>query len=47
VADAGADVFVSGSGIFGMPDYAKTIAVMKKNISPQRAQRSQRGNNRK
>jgi ribulose-phosphate 3-epimerase len=41
VADAGADVFVSGSGIFGMPDYAKTIAVMRKNISPQRAQRSQ------
>ena len=42
VAKAGADVFVSGSGIFGTPDYAKTIAVMRKNISPQRAQRSQR-----
>ncbi len=41
VAEAGADVFVSGSGIFGTPDYAKTIAVMRKNISPQRAQRSQ------
>jgi len=39
VANAGADVFVSGSGIFGTPDYAKTIAVMRKNISPQRAQR--------
>ena len=42
VAKAGADVFVSGSGIFGTPDYAKTIAVMRKNISPQRAQSSQR-----
>ena len=39
VADAGADVFVSGSGIFGRPDYTKTIAVMRKNISPQRTQR--------
>ncbi len=42
VADAGADVFVSGSGIFGTPDYAKTIAAMKEIISPPRAQRSQR-----
>jgi ribulose-phosphate 3-epimerase len=42
VAKAGADVFVSGSGIFGTPDYAKTIAIMRKNISPQRAQRSRR-----
>jgi ribulose-phosphate 3-epimerase len=42
VADAGADVFVSGSGIFGRPDYEKTIAVMRKNISPQRAQSSRR-----
>jgi ribulose-phosphate 3-epimerase len=42
VADAGADVFVSGSGIFGMPDYAKTIAAMRKIISPQRSQSSQR-----
>jgi ribulose-phosphate 3-epimerase len=42
VADAGADVFVSGSGIFGTPDYAKTIAAMRKNISPQRAQNSRR-----
>jgi len=42
VADAGADVFVSGSGIFGMPDYAKTIAAMRGNISPQRAQSSRR-----
>jgi len=47
VANAGADVFVSGSGIFGTPDYAKTIAVMRKNISPQRTQSSQRENNRK
>ena len=42
VADAGADVFVSGSGIFGRPDYAKTIAAMRGNISPQRAQSSRR-----
>jgi len=47
VANAGADVFVSGSGIFGTPDYAKTIAVMRKNISPQRTPSSQRENNRK
>ena len=32
VADAGADVFVSGSGIFGTPDYAKTITAMKEII---------------
>ena len=32
VAKAGANVIVSGSGIFGMKDYAKTIAAMKKNI---------------
>ena len=46
VADAGADVFVSGSGIFGTPDYAKTIAAMREAIqgtaSPQRAQSSQK-----
>jgi ribulose-phosphate 3-epimerase len=42
VADAGADVFVSGSGIFGTPDYAKTIAAMKEIISPPRTQKSQR-----
>jgi len=42
VADAGADVFVSGSGIFGRPDYTKTIAAMRGNISPQRAQSSRR-----
>ncbi len=29
VAEAGADVIVSGSGIFGTPDYAETIARMK------------------
>jgi ribulose-phosphate 3-epimerase len=44
VAGAGADVFVSGSGIFGTPDYAQTIAAMKKMISPQETQRSQRKN---
>ena len=32
VAKAGADVFVSGSGIFGTPDYAKTITAMKEII---------------
>jgi ribulose-phosphate 3-epimerase len=44
VAGAGADVFVSGSGIFGTKDYAQTIAAMKNMISPQRTQRSQRKN---
>ena len=29
-AAAGADVFVSGSGIFSTPDYARTISEMKK-----------------
>lgn len=28
-ADAGADVFVSGSGVFGTSDYKKTISAMK------------------
>ncbi|HWS15381.1 MAG TPA: ribulose-phosphate 3-epimerase [Candidatus Methylomirabilis sp.] len=32
VAAAGANVIVSGSGIFGTPDYGKTIALMKQNI---------------
>lgn len=32
VAKAGANVIVSGSGIFGTKDYAKTIAAMKRNI---------------
>ena len=32
VVRAGANVIVSGSGIFGTKDYAKTIAGMKKNI---------------
>lgn len=32
VVKAGANVIVSGSGIFGTKDYAKTIAAMKKNI---------------
>jgi len=35
-AGAGADVFVSGSGIFGTKDYAQTIASMKNIISPPR-----------
>ena len=29
-ASAGADVFVSGSGVFGTPDYKRTIEAMKK-----------------
>ena len=33
VADAGADVLVSGSGIFATDDYSKTIAEMRKLIS--------------
>jgi len=32
VSDAGADVFVSGSGILNTPDYEKTISEMKKLI---------------
>ena len=32
VVAAGANVVVSGSGIFGTPDYGKTIALMKRNI---------------
>ncbi len=31
-AQAGANVFVAGSAIFGSRDYAKTISVMRKNI---------------
>ncbi len=33
VVKAGANVIVSGSGIFGTKDYAKTIAAMKRNIA--------------
>jgi len=33
VASAGADMFVSGSGVFGTQDYKKTIKEMKKRIS--------------
>src|SRR3990170_3822853 len=33
VASAGADMFVSGSGVFGTQDYKKTIEEMKKRIS--------------
>ncbi len=32
VVAAGANVVVSGSGIFGTPDYGKTISLMKQNI---------------
>jgi ribulose-phosphate 3-epimerase len=48
VAKAGADVFVSGSGIFKTEDYAKTIAEMRRQIkantksSPQSTQRARR-----
>jgi len=48
VAKAGADVFVSGSGIFKTDDYARTIAEMRRqikkntNLSPQRTQRVRR-----
>ena len=33
VASAGADMFVSGSGVFGTGDYKKTIAEMKKKLT--------------
>ncbi|MBI1910536.1 MAG: ribulose-phosphate 3-epimerase [Deltaproteobacteria bacterium] len=33
VARAGADVFVSGSGVFGTPDYKKTIDAMKAELA--------------
>jgi ribulose-phosphate 3-epimerase len=48
VAKAGADVFVSGSGIFKTEDYGETIAEMRRQIgkntdpSPQRTQRARR-----
>jgi ribulose-phosphate 3-epimerase len=32
VVAAGANVIVSGSGIFGTPDYRKTVELMRKNI---------------
>ncbi len=38
VALAGADVFVSGSGIFGTSDYKKTIAAMRKEIGSVKAE---------
>ncbi len=34
VSDAGADVFVSGSGVFSTPDYKKTIKAMRDAIGP-------------
>ena len=33
VSDAGADVFVSGSGIYSTPDYSETVSEMRKLIS--------------
>jgi ribulose-phosphate 3-epimerase len=33
VSDAGADVFVSGSGILNTPDYAETITAMRKRLA--------------
>lgn len=33
VAQAGADTFVSGSGIFGTPDYRATVAAMREELS--------------
>jgi ribulose-phosphate 3-epimerase len=33
VARAGADTFVSGSGIFATPDYAKTVAAMRAELA--------------
>jgi ribulose-phosphate 3-epimerase len=30
ISHAGADVFVAGSAVFGAPDYAATIAEMKR-----------------
>lgn len=33
VAEAGANVFVSGSGIFGQPDYRQTIAEMRRAVA--------------
>ena len=33
VADAGADVFVAGSAIYGTPDYAMTIAAFRKALA--------------
>jgi len=32
IAQAGADTFVSGSAIFGSPDYAATIAALRREI---------------
>jgi len=37
VASAGADVFVSGSGVFSIPDYAATIGEMKRRLSSVKA----------
>jgi ribulose-phosphate 3-epimerase len=34
VAEAGADVFVSGSGIFGTGSYSRTIQAMRKEVEP-------------
>jgi ribulose-phosphate 3-epimerase len=33
MVDAGADVLVAGSAIFGEPDYAKAIAALREDIA--------------
>jgi ribulose-phosphate 3-epimerase len=33
IAAAGADTFVAGSAIFGAPDYAATIAAMRREVT--------------
>jgi ribulose-phosphate 3-epimerase len=33
IAAAGADTFVAGSAIFGAPDYAATIAAMRREVA--------------
>lgn len=42
VSRAGADIFVSGSGIFASPDYARTIAAMRQEIAKADSPQSQR-----
>jgi ribulose-phosphate 3-epimerase len=42
VAKVGADVFVSGSGLFGTPDYRKTMLAMRAQIQQNCIRSSQR-----
>ncbi len=37
IAEAGADTFVAGSAIFGTPDYAATIAAMRRELAEARS----------